>query len=296
MTVVAGGMIVALAIAVPAVLGLAAEAGTRRIARKAFAVRRLAGKRTPADFGLPFEQVAIPTANAKALFGWFVPPPTAPAPAVAVVHGWSGSADVMLPLAPLFHAAGYGVLLFDARCHGRSDDDTFASMPRFAEDLGNALDWLKARPDVDGLAALGHSVGGSATILEASRRDDLIAAIAIAPFAHPGELMRRFLVARHVPPPVVWWVLRRVQRFIGYRYDDIAPTTVVSRLRCPLLLVHGSEDRVTPVADSLLIHGNRGGVDVSLRILDDVGHNPSGAIRRHGGELVAFLDGAAKRF
>lgn len=270
--------------------GAGLEVAARAVARKLFEVRRVTPKRSPADLGLAFDEVRFPTANGKMLAGWFIPAAARPAPAVAVVHGWGASAELMLPLAPILHKAGWSVLLFDARCHGRSDEDDFASMPRFAEDVAGALDWLKALPEVSALAALGHSVGGSAVILAASRRDDLAAAVAIAAFAHPEALMRRFLAEHRIPyRPLGWWVLRLVQRVIGHRYQDIAAVTVVRRVRCPLLLVHGDRDEVTPPADAELIHAARGTAAVELRIVPGAGHNPLAYLKRHGDALAEFL-------
>lgn len=86
-----------------------------------FAIRRgLTAPRVPetGDPGaLPWRAVYLPAANEKQLFGWFIP--AAPgAPALAVMHGWGGNAEMMLPLAAPLHAAGYSLLLVDARCHG----------------------------------------------------------------------------------------------------------------------------------------------------------------------------------
>ncbi len=79
-----------------------------------FAIRRgLAAQRVPetADPGaLPWHAVRLPAANEKRLFGWFIP--AAPgAPALVVMHGWGGNAEMMLPLAAPLHAAGYSLLL-----------------------------------------------------------------------------------------------------------------------------------------------------------------------------------------
>ena len=67
----------------------------------------------------------------------------------------------MLPLAKPLHAAGYALLFFDARSHGRSDGGSFASLPSFTEDLAHAVDWLRAQADVDAcrVGVIGHSVG-----------------------------------------------------------------------------------------------------------------------------------------
>ena len=149
-----------------------------------------------------------------------------PAPAVLAMHGWGANAAMMWPVVPPLHAAGFAVLLIDARCHGRSDDETFTSMPRFAEDIAAGLAWLRLQPDIaaDRLALLGHSVGAAAALLHASRHHDVRAVVSLSAFAHPREVMRRFMAEKRVPYPVLgWYVLRHVQRVIGVSFDDIAP-------------------------------------------------------------------------
>ncbi len=112
--------------------------------RRGLRAARISEGADPGD--LPWRQVRIPTANDKRLFGWFIPA-AEQAPALVVMHGWGGNAEMMLPLAAPLHAAGYTLLLLDARCHGRSDSDSFASLPRFAEDIEAALVWLAARSE-----------------------------------------------------------------------------------------------------------------------------------------------------
>jgi pimeloyl-ACP methyl ester carboxylesterase len=133
---------------------------------------------------------------------------------------------MMLPLAKPLHAAGYALLFFDARSHGRSDGDTFASLPRFAEDLAHAVDWLRAQVDVDAcrVGVIGHSVGAAAALLLASQRQDLVAAVTLAAFADPAAIMRRWLKARRIPYwPLGAYILYYVQHVIGHRFADIAP-------------------------------------------------------------------------
>lgn len=212
---------------------------------------RLAHQRTPADEGLGAESVRLPTADDKTLFAWFVAAAgQAPAPAVVVMHGWGANASLMLPsLAPL-HTAGIAVLLLDARYHGQSDDAAFSSLPRFAEDIEAGLDWLRRHQLVDAkrLAVMGHSVGPGAALLCATRRPDVRAVISLSAFAHPHEIMRSFLAHAHIPYPVLgWYVMHHVQALIGARFDDIAPLASMARLRCPVLLVHGSDDAVVTV-------------------------------------------------
>ena len=136
----------------------------------------------------------------RTLKGWFVecPGDDRARPAVLVIHGWNGAASLMLPIASLVHGAGLHALFLDARGHGRSDDDRFSSMPRFAEDIDAGLRWLRddARVEPDCVVLLGHSVGAGASLLAASRDPRIAAVVSIATMAHPGALMPANLRAR----------------------------------------------------------------------------------------------------
>lgn len=265
--------------------------------RRGLAPQRLATLQTPGDLGLAYREVRIPTANGLCLAGWFLPAEGAgPAPVVVLLHGWSANSGTLLPLARPLHQAGFTLLFFDARCHGRSDEDRFTSLPRFAEDLEHALIWLASESPVDGkrmvgqrIALVGHSVGAGAALLVASRRDDIAALASIAAFSHPERMMRRLLAARHIPfIPFGWYILGYVQRVIGQRFDDIAPIHTIRKVRCPTLLVHGAEDRTVPVAEARAIHGARAGDHVQLKIIPG-SHDEYGDIELEAQALVAFM-------
>jgi dipeptidyl aminopeptidase/acylaminoacyl peptidase len=245
--------------------------------------------------GLPYQTVRVPTVNGKSMFAWFVPSPKrhGKVSAVALMHGWGGNAEDMLPFASLLYCAGYAVLLLDARNHGRSDADGFSSMPRFAEDLVHGFNWLGRQPNVDSrrLVLLGHSVGAGAALLAASRHCEPAAVVSIAAFGHPAQLMRRLMRAHHVPyRPIGWLVLRYVEHTIQARFDEIAPCHTIARVTCPVLVVHGEEDdRVSP-ADARRIYANRRDDRTELLMLPETGHESRDAIAQHGAALVAFLD------
>ncbi|RUQ41771.1 MAG: alpha/beta fold hydrolase [Candidatus Competibacteraceae bacterium] len=247
---------------------------------------------TPACQGLPFRRVVIRTVRGKRLFGWFIAANGhVPAPTVAILHGWGGNAEMMLPLAGPLHRAGYSVLLFDARGHGRSDGDTFASLPRFAEDLDHVLNWLATRATVDTrrLYAIGHSVGAGAVLLAAARRHDLAAVVSIAAFADPESMMRRFLTSYRIPYPLPGaYILRYVQRVIGHRFADIAPVNTIARIRCPVLLVHGHDDTTVPVTDAARIHAGRRDNRVCLQLLSG-SHDTFADPERQATILLDFL-------
>lgn len=260
-----------------------------RMIRVSLAAPRVSENSVPD--GLPWREVSIPCVRGKKLFGWFIPTSEG-APALAIMHGWGGNAEMMLPLAKPLHAAGYALLLFDARSHGRSDGDSFASLPRFAEDLEHAVDWLQQQPDVDArrVGAIGHSVGAGAALLLASRRNDLAAVVSLAAFAHPAPIMRRWLKQKRIPYwPLGAYVLFYIQRVIGVRFDVIAPSHTIGLTHCPVLLAHGTEDETVPVSEAQVIYANRRDGRVRLLLMPG-SHDEFGELERHIGTVIGFLD------
>ena len=296
--------------------GAATLAGGRALVhwgiRKGLAAPRVPHHTDPGALGLAFETLRIGSENGKSLHAWFIPGPARAAiadadaataaaaarreaavpPAVVVMHGWGGNAALMLPLARPLHEAGYATLFVDARCHGASDDDSFASLPRFAEDIEHAFAWLAAQPGVDAkrIALLGHSVGAGAVLFAASRTPQVAAVVSVAAFSHPAAMMRRWLAAKHIPEkPVGRYILDYVQKTIGYRFDDIAPVSTIARIRRPVLLVHGADDAVVTIDEAMQIYAMRGDTPVELMTLTG-DHESFADLEHHMGRLVAFLD------
>ena len=282
--------------------GVASLAGSRALLhwgiRKGLAAPRVANDSSPAALGLKAEEVRIATANARQVHAWLIRAPQQeqerdrPQAAVVVVHGWGGNAALMLPLARPLHEAGYATLFVDARCHGASDDDSFASLPRFAEDTEHAFAWLSAREGVDParIALLGHSVGAGAVLFAASRMPQVAAVVSVAAFSHPAAMMRRWLATKRIPEkPIGRYILDYVQKTIGHRFDDIAPVTTIARIRRPVLLVHGADDEVVPIDEAMQIYAMRGDTPVELMTLTG-DHESFADLEHHMGRLVGFLD------
>ncbi len=263
--------------------------------RLAYRAPRRPEQGNPADAGLPYHAASITTANSRQLFAWYIPQPevAGEAPAVVIMHGWGGNAEMMLPFARPLHRAGYAVLLLDARNHGSSDADSFSSMPRFAEDLEAGFDWLAGRPGVDAqrIALLGHSVGAAASLLLASRRQEVAAVISVSAFSHPEQIMRRQMRANHIPYALIGWlVLHYIEWTIGHRFDEIAPVNTIKQIRCPVLVVHGDEDRSVPVDDARAIYANAVSGLVEQLTLEGADHDSVEHIDTHAGALLDFLD------
>lgn len=164
---------------------------------------------------------------------WLLRAPSAsaarPAPLVIFAHG-NGELIEYWPdaLAP-YRALGMHVLLPEYRGYGRS-----AGRPSEANtvaDLTASYDLVTARPDVDASRVVfhGRSLGGGA-VCALARVRPLRAMILWSTFTSLPDIARRFLVPRALVPDV---------------FDNLE---VVRALEAPLLVVHGTKDRLIPFA------------------------------------------------
>jgi fermentation-respiration switch protein FrsA (DUF1100 family) len=80
-----------------------------------------------------------------------------------------------------------------------------------------------------------------------------------------------------------------VQRVIGARFDDIAPLHTLARVSCPVLLVHGRDDRTVPFADAQRLQA----IAQQATLLPvDGDHDLRNSLAPHGAALVGFLRAA----
>mgnify|MGYP001816949271 CR=1 FL=1 len=235
---------------IPLVALGAIAVATPRILKRAFAPPVRSVDSDPADYDLAGVDVWIDGPKGKRLHGWWIPVDRR-APAVIVLHGWGGNSADMLPIGRGLTDSGFHVLFLDARKHGLSDDEDFMSMPRFTEDLRTAISMVAKRDNVTRIGVIGHSVGAAATIYAASLDDRIDAVVAVAPFAHAEEMMRKNFP---FPAPLTWALLTVVERMIGHDYDDFAPRNRIGEVMAPVMLMHGDADEVIPVHDSLELH------------------------------------------
>jgi len=122
------------------------------------------GATTPADRGLTYRDVEFQTGDGLRLSGWYVP--SEAGAAVVLLHGAGSTRSAVLDHAVVLGRAGYGVLLFDARGHGRSAGRAMDFGWYGDADIAAAVTFLQAQPDVDAerIAAVGMSMGGEEAI------------------------------------------------------------------------------------------------------------------------------------
>lgn len=120
--------------------------------------------------------------------GWLLRPvqATGDVPCVVMGHGFSGTADRLLPIGREFAAAGFAALVFDYRNFGRSGgrQRQTISLAGQREDFHNAIGYARRTEgiDLDRIALWGSSLGGGHVIAVAADDPRIAAVISQVPF------------------------------------------------------------------------------------------------------------------
>ena len=194
---------------------------------------------------IPYAEVSFPTSDGLVLHGWFFPIPETGAPAIVYAPATRHDQRSGLSLVPSFHAAGYHVLLFSYRGHGRSEGrrGAFTYGSAESQDLDAAVRFLSETKGVQRVGVIGHSAGAVAAILSAARNPRIGAVTAVAPFTCITEVWNANRPP-FVPPVLLNWALWVAEKRSGFDRDDICPIDVIDQIAPrPLLVIHGTADR-----------------------------------------------------
>ena len=253
---------------------------------------RVAVVGSPADVGLPYEDVVMAAAGGVTLRGWYIPSENGAA--IIAIHGADGNRNQLVGHAQFLAQAGYGVLLYDLRAHGESDGTLFP-MTDDSQDVAPAVAYLQGRKEIDPerIGAVGLSLGAE-VILEAAARDPALKALVV-----DGVSTNRMEDLLPLPPEYrimylaapMWWLGDRMAELMSgvparpliVLVEEIAPR--------PILFI-SSGDVPEPFMNRRL--AERAGPGAQLWELPDTGH--VGGIFAHpeeyGQRMVSFFDAA----
>lgn len=196
---------------------------------------------TPASVGLKFEEVVFSSSDGTRLTGWFIPATgyQSPKNAKATVIHFHGNAQNMSAhwqFVDWLPRRGFNVFVFDYRGYGASQG---SPEPKGVfEDANAALNYVRSRKDLDPerLVVLGQSLGGTNAIaVVGSGNRSGVKAIAIeATFYSYSSIASDKVFGAGVLVGDAY----SAERYVG----GLAPI--------PLLLLHGTLDRVVPYAHS----------------------------------------------
>jgi fermentation-respiration switch protein FrsA (DUF1100 family) len=210
--------------------------------------KRILPKRTPAEVGITqWYDVSFQSEDGLTLYGWYVPAQNGAT--IILVHGLGGHRAQLLDDAALLVEAGYGALLFDLRNSGASEGEVTTLGYLEAMDVGGALAFLEAQPEVDPgrIGLLGHSMGGATAIRAAARYPQVRALVAESTFTSIEDNVSESITALTGLPPfpfaplVVWFG----EREAGIDIGQVSPVDAIGTISPrPVLIVHGELDPV----------------------------------------------------
>jgi uncharacterized protein len=190
---------------------------------------------TPADRGMPYEDVRLTPPGGKQVAGWFVPA-TAPAGIILFLHGNAGNISHRIEDIGDFHRIGFSVLIVDYEGYGLSSGRP--SEQALERDARAAWDHLVRDRSVAprSIALYGESLGSYAALrlaqtLEAEG-DPPRAVVLSGAFTSALEMGRRIF-----PLLPLSWLLRA-------RLDNLS---TIRQVTTPTLFVHGGRDDIVPL-------------------------------------------------
>ena len=201
----------------------------------------------PDKLGVPYEDVWLTAPDGAKLHGWHLRAAEPARGTVLHLHGNAENISTFIAAVHWLPARGYDVLLVDYRGYGRSEG--VATIHTVHEDARLALDHALALPGP--LFVFGQSLGGSAAVHAVAHHPQRARVAAVIT---EGTFSSYRRIAREKMDQV--WFTWALQWPLTLLFSDrYAAEDAAGRLApVPLLVVHGADDAVVPVAHARRLH------------------------------------------
>jgi hypothetical protein len=191
---------------------------------------------SPRQIGLAYEDVELLTADGVRLHGWFVPGEDARG-TVLFFHGNAGNISHRLDSIAIFNRMNLDVFIVDYRGYGQSEGQA-SEAGTYADAEAAWLYLVEIRGiDADRIVVFGRSLGASIAAWLASRHEPA-ALILESPFSSVPSMAQRL------------YPFLPVRLLAKFSYDT---REYVSRVACPLLVIHSKDDNTIPYAEGRLV-------------------------------------------
>ena len=235
---------VGLALLVFIALAIAASAwmlGSRLIASVNHAVR------LPAGFDA--QLVSIPGTGHQ-IAGWWVDNGEG-SPVVLLLHAVKADRSSMVPRAQLLMRHGFSVLLIDLQAHGETPGAAVTLGLRESADVASAHEWIRRNAPNRHVGVIGCSLGGASVLLEPQPSGfDAVVLEAVYPRLSRAVENRIRLKLGPLAPLLTPLLLLQLEPRLHVAASDLEPIRSIARLGAPVLVVAGSKDEHTTLAES----------------------------------------------
>ena len=195
---------------------------------------------------------------------------------VILLHGYTGSKEMMYGFAYWYWQRGCNILAPDFRCQGESEGDYIGLGATDSEDLLGWIDLILQRDPDAKIVLHGLSMGASTALILSGKEDipsNVTAIISDCAYTDAYAMFREKIGSWfHLPAfPVIDSAELMIRLRAGYDLKETSPLAAVGNSRIPTLFIHGTEDRMIPVKMCLLLY-NAAVCDKEIMIVDRAGH------------------------
>ncbi|HLX13530.1 MAG TPA: alpha/beta fold hydrolase [Bacteroidota bacterium] len=208
--------------------------------------RKLGRPTSPAEAGLPYEEINILAENGLKLNSWLIKAEQPVRGTLIYLHGVSDCKIDGLRFAALMQKNHFNVLLYDARAHGESDGIycTYGYYEKF--DCSRVIDYLRSRSDISQqpIGLFGISMGAAVALQTAAIDDRVSAVIAENSFASLRTIFDDYQ-RRIIKLPFHYLrnlVIKRSEMMAKFKANDVSPLTAVAAIHSPILFIFGMND------------------------------------------------------
>jgi uncharacterized protein len=193
------------------------------------------------------ETFTFTTGDRVDISGWFIPAKSPSKQTLVILHTRGGTRQDTLEFGLPLWQAGFNLAVIDLRGHGNSGGKYFTFGYHEWQDVSGLIDYLEARQDgsATDVTLIGISAGGAVAVSAAARDPRIKRLVTIASFADLGETIQQ-----QVPWLPEFWRIRAIQEaeHIGqFEVKATSPIHEIQKVKCPVLIVHGAEDRYIPL-------------------------------------------------
>jgi len=203
----------------------------------------------PLPLGFQAQIVSIP-GTGHAIAGWWVDSGSG-SPVVLLLHGVRADRSSMVSRAQLLLRHGFSVLLIDLQAHGETPGEAITLGFRESTDVVAARDWITQTAPGRRIGVIGCSLGGASVLLapQPSGFDAVVLEAAYPRIGRATENRIRIFLGP-LAPVVTPLLLMQLQPRLHIAVSDLEPIRSIGRLGAAVLVVAGSKDERTTLAES----------------------------------------------
>ena len=199
---------------------------------------------------------------------------------VVLLHGYTGSKEMMYPYAYRYVQQGYNALAMDFRCQGESEGDYIGLGSTDSRDLLLWIDLILERDPEAEIVLHGLSMGASTALILSGMEEapsSIKAVISDCAYTDAYSMFKEKIGSWfHLPAfPVVDSANLMIRLRAGYDLKETSPLYAVQKSRIPTLFIHGREDRMIPVKMCLQLN-NAAACPKDILIIGGAGHAQAG--------------------